>query len=178
MGLLKSLFGSVAEKALSQVKDAIANATQQQNQTSGHTPAQAPAYTPSNSGYEREKSPEEWQAFFRNILQTEFAAYGIREDVPVTELAGAAADSFQLYRTRPTQVYKAEWGKPYSFVMYQGIQPKAVVMLGGGHSHFSNVKYLISRMYAKKLGLPYINFYTQMPNERAYVAGRIAKFLR
>ena len=32
MGLLKSLFGSVAEKALSQVKDAIANATQQQNQ--------------------------------------------------------------------------------------------------------------------------------------------------
>ena len=35
----------------------------------------------------------------------------------------------------------------------------------------------IARMYAKKLGLPYINFYTQMENERSYVIGRIRKFL-
>ena len=32
-------------------------------------------------------------------------------------------------------------------------------------------------MYAKKLGLPYINFYTQMPNERSYVVSRIGKYL-
>ena len=32
-------------------------------------------------------------------------------------------------------------------------------------------------MYAKKLGLPYINFYTQMPNEEEYVVGRIGKFM-
>jgi hypothetical protein len=54
---------------------------------------------------------------------------------------------------------------------------KGVVMLGKGHSHDSNVKYLIARMYAKKAGIPYINFYTQMPNERDYVIGRIRKFL-
>lgn len=176
MGLLKSLFGSVAEKALSQVKDAILNANQQQNQASPQAQTQTPSYTP--SGYSADKTPEEWQTFFRGILQTEFAAYSIRENVPVTELAGAAADSFQLYKTRPAQVYRAEWGKPYSFVMYQGYQPRAIVMLGSGHSHYSNVKYLISRMYAKKLGLPYINFYTQMPNERPYVVSRIGKFLR
>jgi hypothetical protein len=46
-------------------------------------------------------------------------------------------------------------------------------MLGGGHSHDKNVKYLISRMYCKKLGMPYINFYLQMENERNYVIGRI-----
>ena len=32
-------------------------------------------------------------------------------------------------------------------------------------------------MFAKKMGLPYINFYTQMPNERAYVVKRIREFL-
>ena len=32
-------------------------------------------------------------------------------------------------------------------------------------------------MYAKKLGIPYINFYTQMPNEREYVIGRIRKLM-
>ena len=62
-------------------------------------------------------------------------------------------------------------------MLYAGGVPKGIVMLGKGHSHDSNVKYLISRMYAQKLGLPYINFYTQMPNERAYVIGRIRKFL-
>jgi hypothetical protein len=50
-------------------------------------------------------------------------------------------------------------------------------MLGKGHSHYSGVKYLIARMYAKKLGLPYINFYTQMPNERGYVISRLRRFL-
>ena len=39
------------------------------------------------------------------------------------------------------------------------------------------MKYLIARMYAEKLDLPYINFYTQMPNERNYVIERIRKFL-
>ena len=52
-----------------------------------------------------------------------------------------------------------------------------VVMLGSGNSHSKKVKFLISRMYAKKMGLPYINFYTQLPNERAYVINRIKEFM-
>jgi hypothetical protein len=32
-------------------------------------------------------------------------------------------------------------------------------------------------MYTEKLGIPYINFYTQMPNERDYVISRIHKFM-
>ena len=103
--------------------------------------------------------------------------YTIREKVPVTDLVGFVSDEEQLYTTRPRQVYKAEWGQPYTFVLEVGGTPKAVVMLGKGHSHDENVKYLIARMYAEKLNLPYINFYTQMPNERNYVIGRIRKFL-
>ena len=96
--------------------------------------------------------------------------------MPVTELVGYASDEFQLYRTRPCQVYKAEWGKPYSFVIYQAGVPRGIVMLGNGHSHDQNVKYLIARKYAQKMNLPYINFYTQMANERNYVIERIHNF--
>jgi L-rhamnose isomerase len=124
-----------------------------------------------------EKTPAEWEAYFREILLTEFSGYSIREKVPVTDLAGFANDEFKLYKTRPTQAYKAEWGQPYSFVLESGGSAKGVVMLGNGHSHDSNVKYLIARMYAKKLGIPYINFYTQMPNDRNYVIGRIRKLM-
>lgn len=181
MGLFKNLLNSVAGKTLEQVKDAVNNFVQ--NQAPGKAPgantapaaqAQPRQYAPAP---ERERTAAEWKAYFREIIQSECIGYGIREEVPVTDIAGPAADEFKLYKTRPSQVYRAEWGKPYSFVLSQGGFPKAVVMLGSGHSHFSNVKYLISRMYAKKAGLPYINFYTQMPNERGYVVERIRKFL-
>lgn len=122
------------------------------------------------------RSDVQWVAYFREILQTEFSQYTFRENVPVTELVGYANDEFQLYHTRPYQAYKAEWGKPYSFVIYQAGVPRGVVMLGGGHSHDQNVKYLIARKYAQKMNLPYINFYTQMANERNYVIERIHNF--
>ena len=124
-----------------------------------------------------ERTPAEWESYFRDILLRNFSSYTIRENVPVTDLVGFANDEAQLYTTRPTQAYKAEWGQPYSFVLEADGKAKAVVMLGSGHSHDSNVKYLIARMYAEKLDLPYINFYTQMPNEQNYVIERIRKFL-
>ena len=136
-----------------------------------------PVERPVGTTVEREKTDAEWEAYFRNILQSEFSSYSIREKVPVTDLAGFVSDEKQLYTTRPTQVYKAEWGQPYTFVLEANGSAEAVVMLGKGHSHDENVKYLIARMYAEKLNLPYINFYTQMPNERSYVIGRIRKFL-
>ena len=126
---------------------------------------------------EREKTDAEWNAYFKEILLSEFPTYTIRENVKVTDVVGFVSDEFKLYKTRPTQAYKAEWGQPYTFVLENGGKAIGVVMLGKGHSHDSGVKYLIARMYAKKLGIPYINFYTQMPNERDYVIGRIRKLL-
>ena len=135
------------------------------------------AKRPVSSTVEKEKTFTECKAYFREILASEFPSYDIRENVLVTDMVGFAAEEYQLYTTRPRQIYKAEWGQPYTFVLEIGGNAKGVVMLGNGHSHDSNVKYLISRMYAKKLDIPYINFYTQMPNERGYVIERIRKFL-
>ena len=178
MGLLNGIFGKIVDSVLQQVKEAA-----QGNAATTNKPASTPARQTSTTTTSRvwqepvEKSAAEWRAYFREILQAECAGYGIRENVPVTELAGYSTEEFKLYKTRPRQAYKAEWGQPYSFVLFEGIQPKAVVMLGDGHSHDSNVKYLVARMYAKKLGLPYINFYTQMGNERGYVISRLRRFL-
>ena len=175
MGLFKSLLETVVGNVLSQVKEATGQTTG--SSSYGSTPKPAQPVRQTYTEPVREKSDSEWREYFAGIIASEFPGYSVKEKVAVTELAGNAADPFQLYSTRPLQVYRAEWGEPYTFVMYQGGIPKGIVMLGKGHSHDSNVKYLISRMYAKKLGLPYINFYTQMPNERSYVVSRIGKFL-
>ncbi|MBR5396248.1 MAG: hypothetical protein IK145_00155 [Bacteroidales bacterium] len=169
MSLLKNLF-EIAGKVASVAQEIAAKQEAAARQTT-------PAATVQSSAPVEEKTDAEWHAYFREIIQSEFPGYDVRENVPVTELAGFVADEAQLYKSRPRQVYKAEWGEPYTFVLSQGGAPKGIVMLGGGHSHSANVKYLVARMYAKKLGLPYINFYTQMPNERGYVVGRIHKYL-
>ena len=166
-------FGKLFSKLVDVVKENIetATATKAVSQTTTQ-PKPTPHYEK-----EIEKTDSEWLAYFREILATEFATYSVRENVTVSDVVGFANDEFKLYETRPTQVYKAEWGQPYTFVLEQMGSIKGVVMLGKGHSHDSNVKYLISRMYAKKMGIPYINFYTQMPNELNYVIERIRKFL-
>ena len=121
--------------------------------------------------------PEKWKTYFRNILQKDFSEYSIKEDVPVTELVGDTYDVFRLYKDRPNQVYKAEWGRAYDFVLYLDGKIKGVISLGFDHSHQSNVKYMISRMFAKKLKVPYVGFYTIFPNEEEYVCRRIKEFI-
>lgn len=124
-----------------------------------------------------ERTDEECVAYFREILATEFSQYEVRENVPVQSLVGDAADEFKLYDGRPLQAYKAEWGQPYTFVLFQNGLVYGVVMLGRGHTHDNKVTYLISRMYAKKMNVPYINFYNHMPNERGYVVNRIREMM-
>ena len=165
-------FGKLFSKLVDVVKENIETSAKPTTQ-----PKPTPTPRPAAETYQREKTPAEWEAYFREILATEFPQYTIKEKVAVTDMAGFANEEFKLYETRPAKAYKAEWGQPYTFVLEQMGNAKGVVMLGNGHSHDSNVKYLISRMYAKKMGIPYINFYTQMSNEKDYVIGRIRKFL-
>ena len=179
MGLFKNLLESILGGAEDAALDAVKDKINDQVQETLRNPSQSKSTSASSCDTAPQSGPvvQDWNAYFREILRTEFSSYTVKENVPVTELVGYVNDEFKLYEDRPTQAYKAEWGKPYTFVLELMGTVKAVVMLGNGNSHSRNVKYLISRMYAKKLGVPYINFYTQMPNERDYVVMRIQKFL-
>lgn len=163
MSILKSILNMV-------LKTAVKSVNQREEQPARPTVSRNPEPL--------REAVTDFPAYFAEILSTEFPQYSTKRNVPVTDLAGNVTDEFKLYESRPLQSYKAEWGVPYSFVLYQGGAPAGIVMLGEGSSHTRNVKYLISRMYAKKLGLPYINFYTQFPNERAYVIKRIREFMK
>lgn len=125
----------------------------------------------------RPSSESGMMAYFKDILTQEFVGCVIRENVPVQDLVGYVADEFQLYATRPRQAYKAEWGKPYNFVLYEGDRIKGVVVIGKRQVECKYVSFLISKMYAKKLGVPFVSFYLDAPNERDYVIERFHKFL-
>ena len=174
MSLLKSILNTLFKTAVEKLNEEIERPRESERST--ERPSARTVETPAQAKSEP-KAIVNPEAYFAEILATEFPQYSVKRNVPVTDLAGFVADEAQLYKTRPVQSYKAEWGTPYSFVLYQGDVPVGIVMLGAGNSHAKKVKYLVSRMFAKKLGLPYINFYTQMPNEKAYVVERIKKFM-
>ena len=160
--LIYEIYAAVKESKLTEDED-----TSHYDQSPRSNPLRSPAPP------KVERTEAEWHAYFGDILRKRFPQYIVKENVPVTELTGDISDVFTLYERRPDQVYKAEWGRPYDFVLYSGDKAKAAVMLGDGHSHSNQVKYLISKMFAKKLQIPYVGFYTQFPNSEEYVVGRV-----
>lgn len=118
----------------------------------------------------------EAKAYFKGILASDFAQYEIREDVPVSALGGSSVSDFNLYTDNLRQ-YSTTEGRAFDFGLYQSGALKAVISLGGPGSHNRKKKYLVSRMFALKAGVAYINFYTHLPNDRDYIVNRIHKLL-
>ena len=180
---IKTFFKKVASTVEREVKSGINTVQKEfnspspssQQQQSRPAPSQ-PQPQPSYQAPQPERTDAEWIAYFREILAKEFGHLSIRENVPVQELAGDANDEFKLYATRPQQAYKAEWGKPYTFVLYSGDNVKGVILIGKYQSDSNNVKFLVSKMYAKKMRLPFISFYMDAPNEHEYVVNRIKSY--
>ncbi|MDR1833514.1 MAG: hypothetical protein LBQ92_02505 [Propionibacteriaceae bacterium] len=96
------------------------------------------------------------KAAFREMLAAEFADLSVKEDVPVSELGGA--------------------GKPYDFGLYRGGKLAGVVMLTE-HNRDNNQAFKGAKAAAQAAGVPFINFYLHMPNERAYAVSRIRSFV-
>lgn len=166
------------KKVVGTVEQITSSSTRPQQSTSRPSTAQ-PSYRPQPTyqAQQRHLSDAEWIHYFKQILAEEFGQYNVMENVPVQDLVGNVSDEFKLYATRPQQAYKAEWGMPYTFLLCEGSVAKGIVMIGKYQKQCKYVKFLISKMYAKKLGLPFISFYMDAPNERDYVVERIKKFM-
>ncbi|MDR0435717.1 MAG: hypothetical protein LBH11_02975 [Propionibacteriaceae bacterium] len=65
-------------------------------------------------------------------------------------------------------------GKPYTFGLYSDGTLKGVIQLVD-HNRDRNRPYCSSREAAQAAGIPFINFYTHMPNEPDFVVGRIQR---
>lgn len=171
---IKTFFKKVLGTLEQEVKTEVNRAknTAQQPQRQAQPQPQRPVSEP-----QRDRNEVQWQTYFREILSQEFSQYAVRENVPVQDLAGDVSAEFKFYPTRPQQAYKAEWGLPYSFVLFKPEGVKAVILIGKAQSQYKNVKFMISKMYAKKMGVPFISFYMDAPNERGYVVNRIAGYL-
>lgn len=177
---LKKIVGTVEQIASSPTRPQQSTSSPSSTQQAPSSPSAAqqtyrpqPAY----QAPQRELSETEWLDYFGRILAEDFSRYNVMRNVQVQDLVGNVSDEFQLYATRPRQAYKAEWGMPYTFLLCEGSVAKGVIMVGKSQRQCKYVSFLISKMYAKKLGLPFVSFYMDAPNERGYVVNRIHSYL-
>ena len=171
MGLLDRLARGVVGGAIDNL---IENATNKNSQNPGPNagPAdyQANTYPPMNAGgpgapvYQpmdiggQAAAPAQTnvRAYFAEILASAFGSYQVRENVPLSEFGAQ--------------------GRPYDFALYQNGGLAAVVVLAE-HNRTRNHPYWNSEKKAKEMGVPFINFYTHMPNERGFVINRINRLM-
>ena len=97
-------------------------------------------------------------AYFAEILASEFPEYEVRRDVPPSALCVGAE------------------GTSIDFVLYQGGTPVAAIPLTP-HNGDRNQGFYGMKQACCDAGVPFINFYRHMPNTRDYVVARIRSFL-
>jgi hypothetical protein len=171
---LKNVIGNAAEKVLS---DAVGNIVNRAAGKEDYPDRQRPA-AQHTSPYPQSPYPQQQtaaspygqqyaptaagtfevrdHAYFAQILQAEFGAYQIAEFVPVSTLGGT--------------------GKPYDFGLSQNGRLVAAIMLTE-HNRTNNAAFKGAQAACEAAGIPFINFFLHMPNERGYVVNRIKSFL-
>ncbi|MDR1710777.1 MAG: hypothetical protein LBR58_02810 [Propionibacteriaceae bacterium] len=156
MGLFDKLIKSAVSDALQDVvKDAVSQAfgvegDQAQPAPAQQAPVQQAADAPAAAAAEQLGD----RAAFKAMLAAEFPDLEVREDTPVSALGGE--------------------GKPYDLGLYRAGAPVGMVMLTP-HNRDNNAAFKGAKAAAAAAGVPFINFYTHMANERSYCVERIRR---
>ncbi|MDR1832919.1 MAG: hypothetical protein LBQ97_09395 [Fusobacteriaceae bacterium] len=151
--ILKQKLGEVLSDAAGKV---IEKATQMKEEIEKKNPTAntpQPTRSPVYGGAAAERKDAAW---FSRVIAESFPGYEVQANVPVASLGGS--------------------GKSYDFGIYRGGSVAGVVMLTP-HNRDRNRAFLGAKNAAKSAGVPFINFYLHMPNERDYVIKRIQAFL-
>ena len=158
MGIFDKLSKGFASKALEDiVKNVAENISQNADKGANRNTSQQTAQTPIANVWANPAANVDIGNYFAEILASEFGQYQIRRDIPLGEFG---VD-----------------GRPFDFGLYQNGQLVSVVVLAG-HNKTRNHPYWNSEKLAKSLNIPFINFFTHMPNERGFVIDRINRLMR
>jgi hypothetical protein len=121
----------------------------QQTQQDGWHPATQRANASANTDIRDTKN----HGYFAALLAEQFSEY------TVTEFESPAS-------------FAMPGSKPYNFLLYQAGKPVAAIMLTEGN-RYQNQPFRDAKASAEAAGIPFINFFLRLPNERDYIINRI-----
>jgi len=108
-------------------------------------------------GAPKEPFVQKDSAFFAEVLATEFPQYTVQNNVSPARFGGV--------------------GQNLDFVLFEGETPVGAVVLVE-HNGETSAGYKAAKETCLNAGVPFINFFLHMPNERGFVIGRIGRNVR
>lgn len=159
MGLLKKVLRKGLDKVLDGVGDEAARTVASVIRGAGGQRDDGRREPVAQSVPRRTEPQESIEQTMPEILAACFPAYEVQREVPASAFGWSVSPA-----------------RPYSYCLYSGGYLSAVIMLTP-HNRDNNAAFRNARAACAENGIPFINFYTHMPNERQYVVERIRSFL-
>ena len=152
-GLRNAVSSTVANEVTKAINKSLGNDTTVNNTPAPVNVNNAPAadYAPQVRTNIRMEMP--------SILASDFGMYTAQQNVPASSLGVNVAPC-----------------RPYDYVLSQNGRAVAAIMFVD-HNRDKNAAYLNAKSSCAQIGIPFINFYTHMPNERNFVISRIRRLI-
>ena len=146
MGLFKSILKKVVEEVVENVVEG--------NDILG-SPSASRADESVSPGEEPSVTEECLRQRLEKIMKNEWAEYEVRTEVPAS------------------QMNAPEKSRAYSYGMYLDGEPKAFIMILTNKNHYGLKAVVNSQFAAVENGVPYMNFFTHLPNRESYISNRL-----
>lgn len=172
MGLLKTILGSVFSNVEKTMKASVEDAIHSSNESGlskdlqGYSASNIDTYTRSHTNKSNGHKNID-KEYFESILAEEFGEYEIAKDVNPMELGWTSAQEY-------VDVYGQYPCRNFDFVLKRDDKIAGVIMVTE-HNGDNRAIHKNAAVTAENHHVPFINFFTQFPNERDYVVTRIKK---
>lgn len=152
MGFLSNLLKNEAKKFVSDmVENVVDNVL---NDADGKVTSNA------NTSVKRSIDEKGMRSRIEYVLKEEWSGYEIRRNVSASE-------------------FMAEEGaRDYSYGIYQDGQPQAMLMVLNNRNHGRLKEICKSRNACDRMRIPYMNFYSHLPNDIEYISNRLKENVR
>ena len=106
----------------------------------------------------------------------EAAGVDIRLNTPVTkEMLEGEFAGYEVHKDLQAGVNGA---KNYSYGLYLNGMPRAMIMVCNNGVHHSIKSERLAEQASLSYGVPYMNFFAHLPNEKEYIANRLKENIR
>lgn len=83
------------------------------------------------------------------------------------------AEEWAGYEVRQDLMSGVEGARNYSYGLYLNGAPKAMIMIITNRSHHTRKEERLAGQASASYGVPYMDFYSHLPNEKEYIAKRL-----
>lgn len=158
MGFFDKIFTKETKKFISDMVDKAVDNVTGGNSSSANTSTNKSSGTSLNtSGNASQLGEPALRARLEQVISEEYSTYELRQNIPSSELSAG------------------QGAVDYSYGIYKNGKPVAMINVITNRNDYRLKRFRMAKEAAVKMGVPHMNFFTHLPNEKSYISERLKK---